>query len=803
MPLSPKTRLGTYEIVGPLGAGGMGEVYRAKDLRLGREVAVKVLPAEVASSPDRLARFEREARTVAGLNHPNIVTLFSVEDEDGIRFLTMELVEGQTLIDIVTPGGLPLSRVLELSMPLANALVAAHERGVIHRDLKPGNVMVTRDGWVKVLDFGLAKMAGSEEPAQGATIGATADSPISGAGQVLGTVPYMAPEQVRGETVDARSDLFAFGIILYELATGRRPFAGATSADISSSILRDAPVPILAIRGDLPRDLDRIIGRCLEKDPKDRVQTARDVYNELRYLWRDVERGAGAPTPTPMQAPALPAPTGALSPYPTPAPIPTPSSTSSAAPAAAGDIPSIAVMPFVNRSASADDEYFSDGLADELLNVLSKIRGLRVVARTSSFQFKGTKDDIATIGQKLNVSTVLEGSVRKAGNRIRVAVHLVKVSDSSHLWSETYDRTLEDIFAVQDDIAQSVVKELRTTLLGKEANSDASGQAKAEVAVAAKGRGTDPEAHRLYLLARHLVDRSAAREDTAKAIEYLKQALELDPEFSLAWAELSRAYATEAGSGWAPVAEGYARAREAVERALSLEPDLPEGHVSLGRIRMRNDWDWRGAEASMRRAQELAPGNALVLRWAGALAASLGRLEEAVGLIRRSLEQDPLSALAYNSLGTVLHVEDRFTEAEEAYRKTLELAPQTIVTRAHLSLALHAQGRGEEALAEAMREPDEAIRLYALAIIHHGMGRAAESDEALRELIEKRAEDCAVQIAEVCGTRNEADAAFEWLERAYTQRDGGLADMKSSPSFRSLHGDPRWSAFLRKMGFEA
>src|SRR5262245_42616799 len=286
MPLLKGTKLGTYQITGPLGAGGMGEVYRARDTRLGREVAVKVLPEAVASSPDRLARFEREARAVAGLNHPNIVTLHSVEEEEGVRFLTMELVDGQSLDHVVASGGLPLARVLELAIPLANALVAAHERGVVHRDLKPGNVMVTHDGWVKVLDFGLAKVAAEEGSDPGATIGATA-GPISGVGQVLGTVPYMAPEQIRGETVDARSDLFALGIILYELATGRRPFTGDTPADISSAILRDAATPLLSVRSDLPRDLNRIVVRCLEKNPRDRFQTARDVYNELKYLERE------------------------------------------------------------------------------------------------------------------------------------------------------------------------------------------------------------------------------------------------------------------------------------------------------------------------------------------------------------------------------------------------------------------------------------------------------------------------------------------------------------------------------------
>ncbi|HTM00026.1 MAG TPA: serine/threonine-protein kinase, partial [Candidatus Omnitrophota bacterium] len=293
MPFPAGTRLGSYEILSPLGAGGMGEVYRARDTRLGRAVAVKVLPDAVASSPDRLARFEREARTVAGLNHPNIVTLYSVEDEGGVRFLTMELVDGQTLDRMVAPGGLPLARVLEIAIPLTNALAAAHERGVIHRDLKPGNVMVTHDGWVKVLDFGLAKMSQGDLGGEGATIGATAESPISGQGQVLGTIPYMAPEQVRGEAVDARSDLFSLGIILYELATGRRPFTGPTPADVSSAILRDVPVPVLSLRGDVPRDLDRIITRCLEKNARDRIQTARDVYNELRYVQREAERATG------------------------------------------------------------------------------------------------------------------------------------------------------------------------------------------------------------------------------------------------------------------------------------------------------------------------------------------------------------------------------------------------------------------------------------------------------------------------------------------------------------------------------
>jgi tetratricopeptide (TPR) repeat protein len=403
------------------------------------------------------------------------------------------------------------------------------------------------------------------------------------------------------------------------------------------------------------------------------------------------------------------------------------------------------------------------------------------------------------VGRALNVATVLEGSVRKAGNRMRISVQLVKVADGYQLWSQTYDRTLEDIFAVQDDIAQSVVKELRTTLLGEAADAKTGKEVTAAVAAAVKGRATDPEAHRLYLQARYFFDRGT-REGAAKAIEYLMQALALEPGFALAWGELGRAYTTEANVGWAPVADGFGRAREAVARALALEPDLAEGHSGMGWIRMMHDWDWRGAEASCRRALELAPGNAVVLGRAGTLALYLGRLDEAIGLKRRALEQDPLSARSYYHLGSALHVTGRLAEAEAAFRKALELSPQIAATRATLSLNVLAQCRGEEALAEALREPEEALGLPATAIIHHVAGRRAESDAALQELIAKYEMDSAYQVAEVYAARGEVDLAFEWLDRAYAQRDPGLSAMKAQPLLRPLHTDPRWDVFLRKMG---
>ena len=460
--------------------------------------------------------------------------------------------------------------------------------------------------------------------------------------------------------------------------------------------------------------------------------------------------------------------------------------------------PSIAVLPFVNLSRDEENEYFADGLAEELLNVLAKIRGLRVAARSSAFTFKGKGVTVAEVARALNVATVLEGSVRKAGNRLRISVQLVKVVDGYQLWSETYDRTLDDIFAVQDDIAQSVVKELRTTLLGETADAKAGRDVTAEVTAAVKGRSTDPEAHRLFLQARHFIDRTT-REDTTRGIGYLKQALALEPEFALAWAELGRAYAAEANWGWASATDGFGRAREMVERALALEPDLAEGYAGMAWVQMMLDRNWHGAEASYRRALELAPGNALVLHQAGLLAANLGRFEEAISLARRAVEQDPLSASSYFFFGLILWPANRAAEAEAAFRKALELAPQRAATRAWLSIVLLGQGRGDEALAEALREPEEWGRLFALAIIQHAAGRPTEADEALQQLAGKYANDAAYQLAEVHAARGTADFAFEWLDRAYAQRDAGVAWTKIDPLLRSLHTDPRWQVFLRKM----
>ncbi len=791
--------LGHYTILAKLGEGGMGEVYRARDDRLGREVALKVLPRELARDPVRLARLEREARTAAGLSHPNIVTLHAIEEVNGVRFLTMELVDGETLDRKVLPGGMPLAGLLRIAVPLSDALAAAHAKGVIHRDLKPANIMVTPEGRVKVLDFGLAKPSREDEPL-GATQAVTMNAPISEAGQVVGTVPYMAPEQIRGEPVDARADLFSFGVILYELATGQRPFRGASSADVSSSILRDVPPPVRAVRAELPRDLERVVRRCLEKDLERRFQTAKDVRNELEMLERETLTGglpgvgprvgteAAGSAPAPLRPQAEPPRPNAEPPRPKPKP-------------AESEPPSIAVLPFVNRSPDPEDEYFSDGLADELLSVLVKLRGVRVAARTSSAAFKGKQVSIEEAGRALKVATVVEGSVRKAGNRVRVTVQLVKVADGFPLWSETYDRTLEDIFAVQDDIAQSVVKELRTTLLGESRDSSASREARAQVAAAALGRGENAEAHRLYLQGRHFIDRFNET-DVAKGIEYLRQAVALDPGHARAWAALSYAFGLQGGYGWVSVHEGWPRAREAAERALAIEPDLAEGHVMLSRVQRIYEWDWKGARASSARALELAPESLEVIQEAGELASYLGRSDEAVASAEKATALDPLNSTAYSRLGRAYFSALRLEEAEAAYLKALELAPQRIACHSILASIVCRLGRLDEALTHAEQEPAEFARLLALGDVYFAMGREAESQAALEQLKADHAEDSAIQIAVLHAIRGEVDDAFDWMNRAVDTHDSGASMVKNIPVMAGLHRDPRWAATLARMGME-
>jgi len=445
---------------------------------------------------------------------------------------------------------------------------------------------------------------------------------------------------------------------------------------------------------------------------------------------------------------------------------------------------SIAVLPFVNMSGDADNEYFADGLSEELLNLLTKVPDLRVAARTSAFKFKGEKINAQDVAQKLNVAHVLEGSVRKSGNKVRITAQLIKAADGYHLWSETYDRTLEDIFVVQDDIAGAVVKALQVTLLG--------------TALATRSKAQDPEAYNLALQGRYFVDRGGQK-DLERSIDYLRQSLDRDPGYAPAWAGLSEAYVAQAGKGYVPVAEGYPRAREAAEKALALDPQLVDAHLAMGWIHSTYDWDWAAADASYRRALELEPGNARALRRFGGQAGVVGRWDEAIDALNEAIERDPLAPNNYNNLALILEAVNRDTEAESAYRKALELDPGGAFWHLTIGRILLLQGKPEAALREMQQEKEEIWRLSGLPLAYHALGRRSESDAALADFKSKYGGEMAYQIAEVHAFRGDADLAFEWLERAYDQRDGGVSEIKADRMFRPLIDDPRYKAFLKKM----
>lgn len=463
-------------------------------------------------------------------------------------------------------------------------------------------------------------------------------------------------------------------------------------------------------------------------------------------------------------------------------------------------VPSIAVLPFVNMSRDQENEYFADGLSEELLSVLSKIRGLRVASRTSAFSFKGKDLDLPTAAQKLGVAHILEGSVRKSGKRVRITAQLVKVANETHLWSNTYDRELDDIFAVQDDIAQSVVQELRQHLLGAPADaSAAAAKVIAEVQAASKGRSDNAEAYQLYLQGQFF--RTQLTQDSlVKAMSFYERALKLDPDYALAWAGLSRAASDLAGQNWMPRVEGYERARVAAEKAIDLEPTLPEAHTALGWVLWAFDWNWKAAEAVFQRALELAPGSTLAINAMATLTGNLGNLEEAVGLFRRAVGLDPLNVSLNRNLGLYSLALGAYEESTVALNHALQLSPHSGMTHAWRALVRIAQGQVREALADVARETNEIFRLVGMVVAHFANGDVGASDEALAQLIERHGADSPYQVAEVYAARGDADSAFQWLERTYADRDPGLSYMKMDPLLKGLRGDPRWLPLLAKMG---
>jgi serine/threonine protein kinase/Tfp pilus assembly protein PilF len=756
-------RLGPYEIVSFIGAGGMGEVYRARDTHLGREVAIKVLPPRVAADPDLQKRFEREARAVAALNHPHIVTIFSTEEADGVRFMTMELIEGRRLDQLIPRGGVSLAQFFDIAIPLADALSAAHRKHLTHRDLKPGNVMVSDDGRVKVLDFGLAR---STQPEPGGVGADETRLRLTKEGTILGTMPYMSPEQIEGKPLDPRTDIFSLGIMLYEMATGARPFGGGSSPALMSSILKDRPRPVAERRPDVPGDVSRLIDRCLEKDPRDRIQTATEILAELKAQRRAWESGAGS---------------GAK-----------PASDVTAPPAER--VASIAVLPFTDMSAAKDQDWFCDGIAEEILNALTPLKGLRVAARTSAFSFKGKSDDLRTIGEKLNVTTVLTGSMRRAGDRVRITVQLSDVANGFQLWSERYDRELKDIFDVQDEIAKAIVERLRVTLAGSKGGR-----------LVEQGT-TNVEAYQLYLKGYALLSRRGA--SIPAALDLFRKAVKIDPDYSLAWAGIADAVTGLAITGSVRGSESKPQAMAAATRSIELDPVSAAGHTALACATLLHENNRAMAKQEFERALELRPGYALGRSWYATfyLQWARGELEQGIAEARRALDGDPLSAYVMMLLACCLCTAGRLNEAIETAGRAVQQDLESFITRWILGVSLGTAGRFEEAVSTLEAAVGISGRhsraLTSLAVVFGQWEKPSEASALHRELTD-RASGAYVPLtylaltAEASGQHEEAMA---FARRAWDEREPPfILHARHFPEFRTLRSDPRFAAILREM----
>jgi len=758
MSLAPGAQLGAYRIIAILGSGGMGEVYRAHDARLGRDVALKILPDAMAQDPGGLARFEREARAVAALNHPHIVTIYTNEEAAGVRFLTMELIEGRTLDQIIPDGGLPLTQFFEIAAALADALHAAHQKHITHRDLKPSNVMVTDDGRVKVLDFGLASAGGPAGLEPGADITRPA---LTQVGTILGTMPYMSPEQIEGKPIDQRSDLFSLGVVLYEMATGRRPFSGDSSPALMSSILRDHPEAISDLRPDAPEGTARLVARCLEKSACDRVQSAHEVLVEVRALRRVWESGTSTPWPKPARGPS----------------------------------PSIAVLPFSDMSAAQDQDWFCDGIAEEILNALAQLSGLKVAARASAFSFRDSKEDLAAIGEKLHVTTVLDGSVRRAGDRVRITARLSNVQDGYQLWSERYDREMKDIFDVQDEIARAIAERLRITLAG-EADARLVPQAT-----------TNVEAYQVYLQGRALLYKRGP--SVPLALELFQKAVELDPNYGLAWTGIADVFTVFGYYGAGRPANIRPLAIEAANRAIDLDPKSAESRTAMAGVMLFYQNDLAGAEREFLRAIELNPNYIQCRTWYAVfyLAWTRGRFDEALAQARHAVALDPLSSYTLTVLTLVLGTMRLDDEAIASGRRATAADPDSMIAHYALGQALLWAGRVDEAITsnrESCRVSPQST--FATTNLANALGAAGRTDDArdlLRQLVTRAGSQYVspAQLAIVTRAAGDREGALRLIREAWEIRDPFLGALcRHYPDYQWFREQPEFQAILREMG---
>ncbi len=749
MTLSPGSRLGPYEIVAPLGRGGMGEVYRARDTRLGREVAIKSLTAEFARDPERLSRFRREAQTLAALNHPNIAAIYGLEEAGDVPHLVLELVQGDTLADRLGRGPLPPREALALAIQVAAAIEAAHERGVVHRDLKPGNVMITASGTAKVLDFGLAKTdtvpASAGDLAASPTIAAQPSATVPGV--ILGTAAYMSPEQARGLPVDRRSDVWSFGCLLFEAYSGRPAFTGATVSDLIARILEREPDWSVLPAGAPPR-VREILRRCLKKEADARPRDIRDVRLELE----DIVSGGRQADATREK--------------------------------------SIAVLPFENQS-GPDDEYFADGVTDEILNALAQVEGLRVAARTSCFAFKGRREDLRLVGERLDVATVLEGTVRRSGSRLRITVQMVNAADGYQLWSQRYDREMTDVFAVQDEIANAIASRLRGTI---HAETDRS---------RARSGTRNLEAYELLLRGRALQGKRGRF--IPQAIACFEQAVALDPGYAEALAWLSDSYRLLSIFGVAPPNVEMPKARDLAERALRLDPGLAEAWVTLASIEEVYEHNYARSDELYERALAAEPRNSRARAQRALWRAARGTLptEEGLAEVRHAVEDDPLNAWVGGMCSQLLGVAGLHEESIAEAERSLELDPDSFYSHWNVMRAHAWAGHYERAIQEAPALFSASGRhQWALGLLGWTYGRSGRADlaRACHDELEARsrhefiAPSWLAVTAASCGLLEEA---IQWAERAVAGRDPLILWARSFPFWEPIREHPRFAEVTR------
>jgi eukaryotic-like serine/threonine-protein kinase len=760
-----------YKILEKLGQGGMGVVYLAEDLKLERKVAIKFLPKHISENTEERQRFKIEAKAAAKLNHSNITTIYSIEETNNELFIVMEYIKGRELKEYVETGqlvphlrdapSLQRDEIIKIATQIADGLEAAHKEGIIHRDIKSSNIMITESGVVKIMDFGLAKIKGT--------------SKLTKLGSTVGTIAYMSPEQTAGNEVDNRSDIWSFGVVLYEMLTGKMPFRGEYDQAIIYSILNEEPVP----ENEIDDLLNHVVSKSLAKNPDDRYQTAGEIVDELSKAGKGgtIKVKTGHSMLPWIIAGAVIIIIAAIFYF-----IKTSSNKINGS--GGNLVKRIAVLPFVNMSADRNEVYFSDGLSGELISALAKNPKLLVISQTSSFFFKGKDVDIKTIASKLNVKNILEGSVQKSGNNLRITANLVSAETDATLWSNTYTSTMSNIFALQDSITGSVAEALDVALLGNKA--------------IAPEQKTDPEAYNDYLLGNHFYGFSG-KENLEKAADYYGKALAIDPGYAPALVNLSGIHLSLANLGVIPKDEGYSQAREEAEKAIKLNPNLAGAYSRIGWIKMIYDWDWTGADSAYKRGLEMEPGNSAVINGAATLAFILGRFAEAISLVHRLIEINPVSAYGYFNLGYYTFYAGSTDESLAAFKKCLEIYPLYPGVHMHISLDFLDKGKPDSALAEINKENDPMWKTYGLAIVYQALGKKNEADDTLAKFIKENQNGSAYQIAEIYSYRNEKDKAFEWLERAYSQRDGGLAEMVGDPLMRKIVKDSRYTAFMKKM----